>query len=235
LRISLEQEIIAAKDANCSVLIQLDANAKVGQLVIPSDPNQISENGKLLVSLIERQNLRLQNISPVCKGAITRMRITKHGVEKSILDFIITCDKLSDAIEEMFIDEDQTFSLMKYATTKGNQKIIKSDHNLMIASFNMQFKDVSYRNGRNEVFNLKNKECQEIFSEVSGNNVKLKRCFESEKSFPEQCDTFFKTLDDMLHQSFRKNKGGKKRAMPRNSKTIGFKTQVSADVASRCE
>ena len=103
---------------------------------------------------------------------------------------------------------------MKYATTKGNQKIIKSDHNLMFASFNMQFKDVSYRNVRNEVFNLKNKECQEIFSEVSGNNVKLKRCFESEKSFPEQCDTFFKTLDDILHQIFRKIRVGKRKQSP---------------------
>ena len=178
--LSLEQEIMAAKDANCCILVQLDANAKVGQLIIPSDPNQISENGKLLMNMIERQNLCLQNSSPVCKGAITRMRITKQSVEESILDYLITCDKLSECIEEMFIDEAQTFSLMKYASTKGNQKIIKSDHNVMFASFNMQFQNVIYKKQRNELFNLKNKECQEIYTEVSGNNIKLNKCFQSD-------------------------------------------------------
>ena len=36
---SLEQEIISAKDENCSVLLQLDANAKVGRSTILSDPH----------------------------------------------------------------------------------------------------------------------------------------------------------------------------------------------------
>ena len=36
---ALEQEIVAAKELNCAVLFQLEANAKVGRTVISSDPN----------------------------------------------------------------------------------------------------------------------------------------------------------------------------------------------------
>ena len=87
---------------------------------------------------------------------------------------------------------------------KGKQKIVKSDHNLMVASFNIQFQSVNYQKPRRVLFNLKNKECQEIFTEVSENNFKLRKCFKSHKSFPEQCNMFFKTLDGMMHQCFRK-------------------------------
>ena len=34
---------------------QLNENAKVGKSVIPGDPNTTSENGKLLLNLIERE------------------------------------------------------------------------------------------------------------------------------------------------------------------------------------
>ena len=60
------------------------------------------------------------------------------------------------------------------------------------------------------MFNLKNKECQETFSEVTENHTKLKKCFKLNKPFPEQCNNFFKTLDDIFHQCFRKIRTGKK-------------------------
>ena len=210
---SLEQDIIAAKDANCLVLVQLDANAKVGKTIIPLDPNETSENGKLLLKLIERENLRIQNISPLCRGTITRQRVTKQGEEKSILDYIITCDKLNELLEDMMIDEAQTFSLIKYASAKGKQKIVKSDHNVIYASFNIQYQNVNCKKPRQEVFNLKNIECQEIFREVSGDNAKLRKCFKMSKSFPEQCNNFLKSLDDILHQCFWKIRVGKSSEM----------------------
>jgi hypothetical protein len=101
---------------NCLVLVQLDANAKVGKSVIPSDTKETSENGKLLINLIERENLYLQNISQFCKGVITRQRNTKNGVERSVIDYILTCEKLNRYFEEMIIDDGQTFTLMKYSS-----------------------------------------------------------------------------------------------------------------------
>ena len=38
---SLEQEIVSAKNENCMILIQMDANAKLGNMIIRQDPNEM--------------------------------------------------------------------------------------------------------------------------------------------------------------------------------------------------
>ena len=68
----LEQEVIKAYDDGCLILIEMDANAKVGSKVIKNDPNAMSENGRLLLDLVDRQNLRILNSSSKCEGVITR-------------------------------------------------------------------------------------------------------------------------------------------------------------------
>ena len=116
---SLEQEIATAKNSNCMTLIQMDGNAKLGKSIIRQDPNEMSENGRLLRDLIERESLVLLNVSDICQGAVTRIRETKDVTEKSILDYILTCEKLAAFLEQMFIDEQRNFPLTKYASTKG--------------------------------------------------------------------------------------------------------------------
>ena len=67
-----EAQIIQAKDDNCHILIQMDANAKVGSQVIKGDPHKMLNNGKLMLDIIERQNLIITNGLDTCKGTITR-------------------------------------------------------------------------------------------------------------------------------------------------------------------
>ena len=100
---SMEQEVVAAKNENCMVLIQMDANAKVGKCVLRDDPNDLSNNGQLLLDLIDRENLVLVNSSSLCSGAITRHRVTQENIEQSILDYIVVCEKLSQFLEMMII------------------------------------------------------------------------------------------------------------------------------------
>ena len=206
---TLEQEINAAKNANCLTLIEMDANAKLGKNVLKQDPHQISENGKLLKYMIERENLVLLNSSELCKGAITRHRVTKIKEEKSIIDYILVCEKLAAFFELMYIDEERIFPLTKYATTKGIKKIVESDHNILYAKFVIQYRNTPWKKEKHEVFNLKNPECQAKFSELTSDSSKLRKCFTGDQPFPEQCNKFFKSLDDILHQSFRKVKIGK--------------------------
>ena len=99
----MEQEVVAAKNENCMVLIQMDANAKVGKCVLRDDPNDLSNNGQLLLDLIDRENLVLVNSSSLCSGAITRHRVTQENIEQSILDYIVVCEKLSQFLEMMII------------------------------------------------------------------------------------------------------------------------------------
>ena len=74
----LDQEICCAKSENCLILIQLDANAKVGQSVIAADPNELSDsNGRQLLGFLERHNLKLLNSDIRCEGSVTRYRQTK--------------------------------------------------------------------------------------------------------------------------------------------------------------
>ena len=45
----LEEEILSAKLGNKSVIIQMDANSKLGNTIVPNDPNQQTPNGAVLV------------------------------------------------------------------------------------------------------------------------------------------------------------------------------------------
>ena len=68
----IDQEAATAKDENCLVIIQLDANAKIGKEHIKNDPNDATANGKILIDLVERHNLTIANTLDLCKAVITR-------------------------------------------------------------------------------------------------------------------------------------------------------------------
>ena len=142
---TLEKDVISAINQNCYVLIQMDGNAKVGANVIKADPNKQSENGALLIDLLHRQNLHLLNLSDRCQGTITRHRETIHGVEKSILDYVIVCPGLYSHFVEMVIDEGRLHTLTKYASTKGCKRKVESDHNSMFCKFSIKFQKEKIR------------------------------------------------------------------------------------------
>ena len=56
------------------IIIEMDANAKVGNNVIKGDPHTITKNGKLLLDLTSRQALHIANAEDECNGVITRER-----------------------------------------------------------------------------------------------------------------------------------------------------------------
>ena len=57
----LEEEILMTLNSGHMLCIELDANAKFGKKIIPNDPHEISANGRLLLSLVERMNLVIVN------------------------------------------------------------------------------------------------------------------------------------------------------------------------------
>ena len=97
-----------AKQENCCILIEMDANAK-----IETKFQSLSENGKLLMEMARRQNLEILNNLNICKGVITRNRITKRSEENSTLDYILVCDILANYVTSMLIDEERIFTLTK--------------------------------------------------------------------------------------------------------------------------
>ena len=59
--LALEEEIVKAELAGKSILIELDANSKLGPQLIQEDLHTQSENGKLLAAIIERHGVVIGN------------------------------------------------------------------------------------------------------------------------------------------------------------------------------
>ena len=163
--LNLEQVIVRASNAGCSVLIQMDANAKLGKGIIPNDPNVLSANSKLLLNILERQNLDCLNTHPLCEGTITRYRRTVSSVESSVLDYVIASKCLSSSLRKMVIDEKRELTMTKYANCKGKRVIKESDHNSIFVQFNINIKK-SVTSKRVEIFYFKNLEAQKKFRDL---------------------------------------------------------------------
>ena len=146
----------------------MDANAKIGLDYIKGDPYEMSANGKLLISLIERQDLVIINGTDKCFGLITRMRKKGNTVEKSILDYFIVCRALFQMVTMMVIDEDRDYILTKYSKCNGKTKLIVSDHNPLKLEVNISW-SMKIVQERNEIYNVRNKECQDIFLQNTTN------------------------------------------------------------------
>ena len=146
---------MTAKDDGCGIIIEMDANAKLGSNILQGDPNLMSNNGKILMDIAERQNLTFGNLSNKCKGSITRHRKTVEGEEKSILDYLLFCDLVESFFDTMIVDEERHHVLRKYVTTKGVKKYTESDHNTIYAEFAVEYTEKRVQVKR-EIFNFKN-------------------------------------------------------------------------------
>ena len=148
----LEKEIINAYDDKCMILIEMDANAKVGWNHIKDDPNDTSSNGHKLLDLVDRQHLKILNCSQQCEGTITRKRVTVERTEQSVIDYVIACEELASYLQKMLVDEKRNHVLTKFTKQKSRAYKIESDHNSIFASFNLNY-FMKKQEIRKEIFN----------------------------------------------------------------------------------
>ncbi len=198
----LEEEVILAKQGGCQLIIECDANAKLGSEIIKGAPDNQSKNGILLWSLIERNSLTVVNSLDLCEGVITRERVTTKSVEKSVLDYVIICDQMKVHLTKMVIDESRVDVLTKYAGKKGMGKIVSSDHNMISAHFNIDFVK-KLKNQRYEVFQFKDTESQKLYLEETSKGV-LTKCFSEHSSVEQNASCFLKSFKRIVYKCFRK-------------------------------
>ena len=209
---TLEKEVIEAKDQDCLVIIQLDANAKVGCEVINGDVNPISGNGKLLLDMVMRQNLHIGNALEVCEGLITRERNTVWGIERSVIDYVILCDKFRDYLKSLLIDDDRNHVLTKFSLKSGVVSKVKSDHNVIICTFTIKY-NIKKKSVRKEVFQFKDQNGKEAFFQETSKQGSFSDIFLSCNEFSHQANIFYKKLRGCMHKCFKKIrivKGGRK-------------------------
>ena len=160
--LALEEEIVKAELAGKSIIIELDANSKLGPGLIPGDKHQQSDNGRILAGIIERHGILIGNALDKCEGLVTRKRVTKDAIEESTIDFVLLSADLVDDIESILVDEKRSHVLTKIRKTKNGVRKVESDHNPIISNLKIPWK-TQLKQQRVELFNLKNKNCQEVF------------------------------------------------------------------------
>ena len=119
-----------------------------------------------------------------------------------MLDFFLINDKLRPFFKEMIIDEERNFCLSNIAQIKKNGRIIETDHNAMIAEFNLTVD--AKKPVREEMFNFRNRKCQEAFKEATEMNEELLDCFDNNLQFKDQSKTWLKCFNSVIRNSFRK-------------------------------
>ena len=184
----LEEEIISCSSNSCEIILQLDANAKLGNKIIPGDPNDMSPNGRLFLDIITRNNLFLVNSSELCKGIITRKRSTINGDEESVIDYLLTSDGIKSFLVEMIIDEERVNTLTKFASEQGNKDIKPSDHNVITGEFSILV--IKNKVICTEIYTLRDEDDLAVFKDNIEDDNNLIDCF-NDDDFIDQANKWF--------------------------------------------
>ena len=201
--ITLEEEIVKGAVAGKAVIIEMDANAKLGPKYIPGDPHEITPNGKLLAGIVERQHLVVVNGSNMCKGKITSRRVSRKKVEESIINMVIVSSVLATYIDSLEIDESRNHVLTRIRKTKKGTIKKESDHNVLITTFKNTFK-ISEKKEKIEMFNLKNIVCQRAFKEYTSNIKMLSSVLNSEETIDVITERLIKKINGCLVMTYKK-------------------------------
>ena len=233
--VALEEEVSKAIMNNKSIIIEIDANSKLGPTYIEKDPKPMSPNGTILAGIIERHALIVANgVHNKSTGVITRKKITKNGIQESAIDLVLmSCDMLQHLVS-IHIDEEKKNVLTSITNSKTGKITHESDHNSIETEFDLAWED-KHDTERQEVFNFEDKNSQKKFKDMTENNTKLSSIFDTEETVEVQAQKFIKTLNRTLHQSFRKiqikqNKNTKIDELFRKRKTLKMKTDKQSQI-----
>ena len=191
----------------------MDANTKLGPTYIPKDRQKMCENGKVLDKVIKRNNLTVANGHTLCKGVITRKRVTTRSTEESSIDIVMLSDGLAQYVTNILVDEEQKYVLTRITKTKLGTTIKQSDHNGIITELNIPWKD-SMKKDKIEILNFKNLASQKMFHEETSNNKYLSSTFEGPDHLDIKTNKFLKRLDRVCKKVFSVVRVTQKKAKP---------------------
>ena len=141
-----------------SVIMELDANCKLGGEYIPNDPKPMSTNGRIMAGTIDRHALCVANeIIRKVSVTMTIKRNTKDNIEESVIDLVIVSSDVINHVESVHIDEDRIKVLTNITHTKNGLVKKESDHNCIKTKFNIKW-EKKEKPQRLEIFNFKDKE-----------------------------------------------------------------------------
>ena len=200
---SIETEVKNAEVAGAGFILQMDSNCHLGKDIIKDDVNAQNSNGKLFMKFMERNpSLTIINSLQLCEGTITRMRKTTRGVEKSVLDVFVACDKILPYIERMKVDEKRESGLTNFKAVKKIGRVVESDHNPVIMELKLSYSAIKPE--RIEVFQFKDKIAQAEFQKLTTDTNDFTDCFKNDFDFEVQAANWRKMLNNYFHKAFKK-------------------------------
>ena len=155
--------------------------------------------------LSRNPKLTLLNTESFCHGLITRSRNANNKIEKSVLDFVIVCERVYPFVNKYTIDEEKIYSLANYSS---KHKITYSDHNSLITEINFKFRKIKPE--RRLIFNYKNIEGLHKFRQLTENKGRFSNIFKSNLSFNKQIKLWNYRLKLAIKSCFKKVRLGKK-------------------------
>ena len=128
-------EVQACFDRGSQPVLIGDFNSKI--IFEDNTIFSISPNSSLMKDLITEYGLKVLNFSDLCTGKWTRCQSKKGVVEKSVIDYVVTCESLSGYLENFTIDEERVIS--PYWVKKTKKSVIRqfSDHNAFLLSLSI--------------------------------------------------------------------------------------------------
>ena len=174
-----------------------------GPEIIPGDPRQQNNNGKLFKEFLSRNpKLTVVNGLSLCEGVITRIR-NKNGIEeKSVLDFFIVCSRVLPYVTKMVIDVDKKHILTNYKNAKDGRKATDTDH--MTEYMDLSLQAVSAKPERKEIYNFKDNNSLVTFQEMTSNTQEFSNCFQNDLPLQQQLNNWRKVLKSHVQASFKK-------------------------------
>ena len=199
----LQDEVNFSGSHGVGCIITMDANSWLGSDILKNDVHQQNRNGKLFETFLNNnENMHILNNQHFCDGNITRTREVNGKEEKSILDFILTCDKVLPFAKHMYIDEKRIYAVANFCQKKKGKIAKLSDHNLLYADFDFKFKKIT--KDRRMIFRFNDLNALKKFKDLTSRTNSFTNCFSNEKSFKEQIASWEKVLKKYLNICFKK-------------------------------
>ena len=196
----LDSEVKNATINGAGFVLQMDGNLWAGKGILRNDPRNQNQNDKYFEKFLHNNPiLTVVNALPLCTGLITRRRNAKNGIQESVLDFYVVCDKLLPLVSSMKIDELGQNSLTKYH--KGN--VVTTDHSRLDMEIELEFHKEKGHKCQN-AFNVRNKLCQDKFLECTSNTNIFTNCFNSSKPIDHKFKTRQSKFQKSLYACFRR-------------------------------
>ena len=211
----LDKEVDEASKTGSGFILQFDGNLWAGEKIIPGDPRPQNKNGKLLEQFLARNpNLTIVNSLPECQGLVTRSRIKNGVLEESVLDFFIVCSSLLPYVKSMVIDDTKDHILTNYKAAKKTGRAVDTDHFTLYLDMDIEI--VKEKPVRQEIYNFKDKNSQEIFKINTSETTEFSECFDGKNSIIEEVENWRKVLNYHCSKAFKKIRIKDKKYKPIN-------------------